>query len=304
MKIGVRTGGYTIIEVLIFLAVSGALMVSALTVFGGQQQRTEFSQAVREFDSQMRDIINDVSTGYYPDTQNIICKNDSIVGQGIKLTSGSTADQGTNSDCIFVGRVIQFRPEGLSSSSMRVYTVAGQRQFLPRQDARTLIEAKPKLVAPASVSDTDTPHSYEDIANNPAIAIGKICYKSCNASEEIMGGIGIFTTFGNYVGNSLQTSVISAELAPIVNSPPGSSTLGQSLTDFVSSTNNKLSGTKAGAWAEGSYRGFVEDAAASGIRICLLSLGTQQHAIVKIGGDSRQLTTELTFHNGNQESDC
>ncbi|HSX23561.1 MAG TPA: hypothetical protein VLE74_00460, partial [Candidatus Saccharimonadales bacterium] len=70
MSGGTKPLGYTIVEVMIFLAVSGALLVSALLIFNGRQQRIEFGQSIRDIDSKIRDVLNDVSTGVYNYTNN------------------------------------------------------------------------------------------------------------------------------------------------------------------------------------------------------------------------------------------
>ncbi len=297
--------GYTIVEVLIFLAVSGALLISAMSLFGGQQRRAQFTQAVREFDSKIQDIINDVSTGFYPNTGSIQCAYDGgAPGNGIKLTSGSGSTQGANSDCIFIGRVIQFAPQGVGEGSLRIYTVAGQRQVADsvlRREPTTLRETKSILIAAKDSADP-TPNAFEDVAGSPEISIGKVCYKTCSSAEE-MGGIGVFSTFGSYNGNSLQSGTTTAQLAPIVSTPTQPSRINQLPYEFVTSVNEKLSGTTT-AWSDAAYQTYIRDAQQSGITICLLSKSVDQHARLKIGGNSSQLITELTFHGGNRASDC
>ncbi len=305
---GAYSRGYTIVEVLIFLAVSGALLASALSLFGGQQRRTQFTQAVRELDSQIQDIINDVSTGFYPNNGSVRCAYDpaggGLPGSGIKLTNGSGTTQGTNSDCIFVGRVIQFSPQGEGQGAMHIHTVAGQRQVMEgslRRESKTLSETKAILIAAKSSADT-TPNAYETITGSHDITIGKVCYKTCSSAEEI-GGIGVFSTFGTYSGNSLQSGTTTAQLVPIVSTPAQPSRINQPSYEFVTSVNEKLSGTSA-AWSNSAYRTYVNDAQESGITICLLSKSVEQHARLRIGGNSSQLITNLSFHNGNKVSDC
>lgn len=302
-----RSKGYTIIEVLVFLAVSGALMASALGLIGGQQRTTQFAQAVREFDSRIKDLINDVSTGFYPNTGDLQCVYDpdagGTPGSGIKIMDEGGTPQGANSDCIFIGRVVQFGVQGRGESSMRIYTVAGQRQLLDgsvRREPRNLYEAKARLIAASSPTD-NTPNVFEDIADNPAISISKICYKTCTSVNDLAGGMGIFTTFGVYNGNSLQSGSVTANVVPIT-SLKHPTNLNQSAVDFVNATNANLTGPDA--WPPAQYSTFVGEVQESGITICLLSKGVDQHARVKIGANSGQLTTSLTFHDGNEDSDC
>lgn len=123
--------GYTIVELLIVLAVTGVIAVSAFSVIAGKQARTELNQSVRDFDSQLQDVINDVAHGYYPSEG---------AGARCHLASGnitfdaSGGSQGSSTDCIFIGKVIQFEPSGPSGSpalyppgTMLLHTIVGKR---------------------------------------------------------------------------------------------------------------------------------------------------------------------------------
>src|SRR3989344_2027390 len=68
-----QKGGYTLAETLIFLVVSMVLFISAVRMVSGQQARAEFSYGIQEFATQIKDITNDVSTGFYHNPNNIIC---------------------------------------------------------------------------------------------------------------------------------------------------------------------------------------------------------------------------------------
>lgn len=98
----VSRSGYTIVEVLIFLAVSGALLASAMLLLNGQQRRTEFSAKVREFDSKLQSIINNVASGYYNNTGMTTC----TVSGGVITVTTTSGSVGSNSDCTFIGQYV------------------------------------------------------------------------------------------------------------------------------------------------------------------------------------------------------
>lgn len=133
------TKGYTIVEVMIFLVVSGALLVSVLGVIGGQQQKTRFQTGVRDFESQMQDMINDVETGYYPNSAG-------IAGEGGATKIG---------DKIFIGKGIQFYKDARTGdvSSYREMTIQGNAKAPdfpnPPKDVTQLSDADPTAVGPA-----------------------------------------------------------------------------------------------------------------------------------------------------------
>ena len=60
-----RRGGYTIVETLIFLAVSALLFVSTIILISGRQAKAQFTNSVRDLVSDITDVANDVANGYY-----------------------------------------------------------------------------------------------------------------------------------------------------------------------------------------------------------------------------------------------
>jgi hypothetical protein len=290
MICGARPRGYTVVEVMIFLAVTGALLVSAMFLVAGQQSKTEFAQAVREFESQVRDIINDVSVGFYPTNGRVKCEPRMPLGSGVVMSEVPT-EQGTNAGCTFVGRVIQFAPQGSQGRVMRVYTIAGQR-LSPSpppnsvlREVTSLEDAEPRPIARGSGGSDTTPDFYEDMYLGP-VRIGKVSYTH-GALTETMGGIGIFTTFRGYSGNSLGSGSTSADLGPLSN-VGGSTSLDQDPQQFVDRVINKLRNP--------AFKNTMNPS--GGVTICILSEGTTQYALLKIGGESRSLTTELTISGG------
>src|ERR1700761_7227045 len=105
------TAGFTIIEVLIVLAISSALLISAAALISGRQAKTEFMTGINNTQQQIQQIINETASGYYPNAGNFTCTG-SLVG-GVVSFSNAASQQGTNAGCIFMGKAIQF---GLGSS--------------------------------------------------------------------------------------------------------------------------------------------------------------------------------------------
>lgn len=109
--------GYTIIEVMIVLAITGVLFSSAVLVFNGQQSKTSLSQNMYDFASKLQSYVTEVNSGVYADASTYSC---AISGGQATLSTGA----GTNNDCLFVGRAVQLIPD---SSDVYVYTIIGNR---------------------------------------------------------------------------------------------------------------------------------------------------------------------------------
>lgn len=101
----INEGGFTIIESMIYLAVSGVLFASALGIFTTQQRETQFSQSVRQFESTINGLVNDSSTGTYSNFANVRCQYSANVPL---ITSQVGSNAGDNDDCLFLGKAVQF----------------------------------------------------------------------------------------------------------------------------------------------------------------------------------------------------
>lgn len=120
MKLPASNRGYTILEVLIFLAVSGFILVAALITVNGRQEQVQYQQAVREIDADIRSAINDVSNGYFPSTD-FSCDNNSGL---LVISELNAVAQGSKEDCVFAGKAIV--PD-LGDNEITYVTIAGLR---------------------------------------------------------------------------------------------------------------------------------------------------------------------------------
>ena len=117
--------GYTIVEVIIFLAISGAILVASLGIFAGREERVRYTQSVDELENKLRDIFNDTATGFFPSNSDFSCTS---TGTNISLSNSGNIDQGSNTGCVFAGKFINFRPNGVSGylgPKYDVYTLVG-----------------------------------------------------------------------------------------------------------------------------------------------------------------------------------
>lgn len=134
--------GYTIIEVMMFLLISSALLGSVMTMMSGKQERTRFTQSVESFERKLNDISNDASTGYYPSAEDFNCSYNSgndISFSGTNNLKGENGGIGTSTGCVFLGKAIEFQSGG-TLSKYTVYTIVGSER------GQSLDTANPKLL--------------------------------------------------------------------------------------------------------------------------------------------------------------
>lgn len=261
---------FTIIEVLIVLAVTGALFVSAAIMIAGRRQQTEFNQAIRQVQSQIQQVINDVATGYYPDRGNFQC---TAGPSGPVLTAG-TAEQGTNSGCIFMGKAMQFDIAGTSPEQFATYTIAGLQKNSAGKEVVNRVEAQPKVIAPAS-----TPSTVPDTSTNNQLLGGLTTHRmwyNNGAADVDVGSVAFMTSLATYSGSSISSSAQRLHVIPV-----DGTVLNATKVDAAAAINANV------ATAPRDVSG--------GVHICFVSGGTEQSGLISIGGAARQLSVTLTI---------
>ena len=121
-----RPHGFTIVETLIVLAVTGVLFLAAVLLVNGRQNRTQFMTAINGFQQQMQQIINETANGVYPRDTAYSCVKG--VAAPPQLSIQAVADrQGQNAECIFLGKAIQFGVQGTDPQTYQVIPIVGNR---------------------------------------------------------------------------------------------------------------------------------------------------------------------------------
>lgn len=265
MNRGRLSSGFTIVEVLIFLATSAVIFVGMIGLINGRQSKTEFINSGRDFETIIQDVANDVTTGYFPDAQKISCVPS---GAGISITADSTKNQGTNQGCIFIGKTMTF-----STNTYTLDTLAGRRLKAggSQQPVENFDESGIKIVPELSSSNNiGRSISFGCIffLNSPATPIAT---PPCSTPAAKTNKITFMTTF---VANGFlpaSSRFISSSI--VVKS--------DTTTSVESYTTSTTSSNPAG-----------------GIYICLNSEASDQHALLKIGGQNANSTTSTTINGG------
>lgn len=272
MKRGQQPHGYTIVEVLIFMVITGVLLASALLVFRGQQQRTQFTQGVRETESRLRTVINEVSSGYYPNNNTFRCY---VSGGSIAIDGASPNQQGANTGCVFLGKAVRFS----QGSDYKVYTVVGLQRS-DGQEVTNIASADPTAIARFEGDALTVPDITENFSMPWGVAATRVYFEKDGVKTDI-GGLGLILSLGSYTqdeDNQLVSGSQTASLLPLTET-----TLGSSDAIF------KAQGIENMQEADRS--------AADRIVICLSSGGSDRKAAIIIGGSGRQLSTETQIDN-------
>jgi hypothetical protein len=131
-------GGYTLIEVMLFLAISLAILVTSIVVVGGQEAHAEFSTSMNEINGKVQQWIDEVANGYSANGSsnssaigNYTCSLGTVEKQNntpvLSLSPSGGNARGANPECIFLGKVIQINNQDQYSDSIYAYTMLGRR---------------------------------------------------------------------------------------------------------------------------------------------------------------------------------
>lgn len=198
-----KQAGYTIVEVMIFLAISSVLLLSAIGMFSGRIQRTQFSQSAQALDSQIKSVANESSTGTYPSTPAFNCVV--VAGQPVTnpFVSGS---QGSRTDCIFAGKIINFGAlsgtcttpmTSASCINLDVYTVVGRRLVPATNQVSTSLTgatgAAPRIV--------QTPNLTQTINLGYGTRVTSVSLKPSSGPLVPVSGIGFFQSYNGSYNN-------------------------------------------------------------------------------------------------------
>jgi Tfp pilus assembly protein PilE len=115
--------GFTIVETLIVLAISGVMVTTAIAFISGQQGNTEFNQGINQLVSNLQLQLNKVQEGSYYNNNDYSCSQTS---NGINIAASSIGSQGTNTGCQYIGDVIQFASNG-DNKQYSIYSVVSNQ---------------------------------------------------------------------------------------------------------------------------------------------------------------------------------
>lgn len=259
MKGGNKARGFTIVETLIVLAVTGGLFAAVAVTLSGRQNRTQFEQSIQEIKSQIEHTINEVATGFYPNMNNFTC----TAGASGPIISSVATNQGENTGCVFLGKAVQFDIAGTDPEQFKVYTLAGLQRNSSGDEITTYAEARAKVVEPSTTT-------------------GKLLYGLTTADMEYgasntnIGAVAFVNSLAQYGSGAIISGAQQVQVVPI-----NGTALEETATTGVDDINANFATSPVGV--------------SNGIRLCFVSGGTNQSGLITIGSNNRQLSVALSI---------
>lgn len=309
---GIKPHGFTIIEVLIFLAVSGLLFLSAISLISGQQGNTDYKQSSHTMESTLQTLSTDVQNGYYSyfnGSHGFGC----ILQNNVPYTTVGALNQGSNFGCTFIGKVIQFAPSdqpgGQQYNQFVVYTIIGSQYqqtsstIPPLTPVTDFIQANPTAVAQDASFPSQNCLSYASCTYYATVYTVPSGVKISEVNGHHSAGqiiytslIGFFNTFPSLTANnSLVNGSKQVELVPIPlatsNSQaqefvPTSTAVADinGLQDFLDSSGNPTGNVWTCPPPSKICGGGPQIAVNNGVTICMQdNYNSNQYALITIG---------------------
>jgi prepilin-type N-terminal cleavage/methylation domain-containing protein len=267
MKGGKKAHGFTIVETLVVIAITGVLFSAIVVTLSGRQSKTEFTQAIQEIQSQIQQTIDDVGTGYYPNGKNFQCTA-SLAGP--QFTSSATTDQGANAGCVFLGKAIQLGvPRAGGLENFNIFTIAGLQRTPDGKEVQSYSDAKPTPISP--------PITSIDATEKKQLLYGLTTLKATyGSSDTSVGTIAFVNSLASYNDSLVVSGSQQVQVIPI-----RTSALGSNQQNAASAVQSQLANSDVNP--------------SGGVKICFVSGGTDQSGLITIGGNGRQASVTLNI---------
>ncbi len=283
------SGGFTIVEVIIVLAVSSLLAVAALLLVNGRQSEVQFQTSITQAQQQMQQYINEVASGYYPDTQQFTCSLNPGVQNGgdprylyqPTIVAGSSSPQGTNVNCVFMGTAIQFAVNddvvNPNYTQYRTIPIVGARvtsavgNASSTQNVTSVAEADPIVIAPGRIPGASGYDDSHYVTLPTGMKIVSFYYNGNTANT--LGSIAIMSSLGGYSGSQLTSGSQTLNLYRVSGTQ-----LNQQSMDAVDAMDTNRGGNYVSV---------------SSVSVCISSGTTTQSGLITIGGNSNTLAGSL-----------
>ena len=283
----VSSRGFTLVESMIVLGVTGVLFVSMAGLVSGQQSKSRFKSAMTDITTQIQSQINEVSSGYYPNTGGFGCYMSS--GSLVATTEASRVKaQGENNDCTFLGRAMMFGVPGTDPQQYTVQTLVGLRRTQTGSEPLNLTEANVSVLDRGSGS----PITWPTRADTKILQFGtEVAWMKSEdggpgGSDEAIVGLAIVSSPDGQITFDLTSSIESGTVMPVIIPIPKAYATANPGVTQTEGVNMILTALRGGASASDGP-----------IQLCFRSGTTNQSGKVTIGSNNSSTSIELVIYN-------
>lgn len=283
----VSSGGFTLVESMIVLGVTGVLFVSMVGLVSGQQSKSRFKSAMTDITTQIQSQINEVSSGYYPNTGGFGCYMSS--GTLVASTQASRIKaQGENNDCTFLGRAMMFGIPNTDPQEYVVQTLVGLRKTQTGSEPLNLTEANVSVLdqGASPVSNWPTMGDVKRLQFGTEVAWMKSEDGGVGGTDEAIVGLAIVSSPDGQLTFDQTSSIESGTVMPVIIPIPKTPSV-------VTPGASRAAGVDM---IKAALRGGAS-ASDGPIQLCFRSGTTNQSGKVTIGSNDSSTSIELVLYN-------
>lgn len=254
--------GFTVIEVMLFLAITGVMLMVVFIGMGSQISRTRFNDGVRSTQAYFQKRYNDVATGVNYRGENLGCNATTVT------VSSSSPKKPGKTDCIMMGQVITF---DTGSDELVAYPVVGSEPTNEPQSNASIGE----IVAaynPTVVMDSSTTERY-------TLPWGAKIERTCRGVE-----MNTVTEY-NITGNCSSSADAGIDAFLLLRSPISSSVMSYAFpkgSELGSSRGIKLTKINDST----GYIDFQSTDYQKPVNICIASATSGLYGAIRLGGSA------------------
>ena len=271
-----RSNGFTIVETMIVLAVTGIMFLSVVLLINGKQQQAQFQSSVKDVQSQIRQVMTEVTSGYNQ-LGNNTCSSS---GGTPKLSPGTTDTLGQNAGCVFLGKALIF---GQDEETFLVAPIVGLRQPVTTSYKGEFV---PDLNSSKPIISTDLSTSTRKLQ----FGLAPVAMYIGGDATKKAGSISFILTPG--VKDTVSSQTTSSQNLNVVVGTEGSD-----LTNTISSEKSALeTAFQNGTVINHKYINSTDDRVQ--VSICFKSGTTDQSFLLTIGNGGNGIGFDSKVYSG------
>lgn len=301
-----KNQGFTIVETLIVLAVTGFMFVVAGVYISGRQNKAMFQDSIQDVRSRILGAMSDVTNSVYDIPSNVTCTvNHSPTTGGLALQSagGGAVTQGENQNCVYLGKVLSF---GVNNDNKSFVTdVAFGRRIVESSGGRAPENANEAFTTIANGIHYQTMSNIANLSQGyqlrNGLEIQSMCaYLDSDSVCSRIAGVAIlisphdqisYDQGGQLNSGSLSPKVVALRIPGSVAAPSQVYSVGVSKRILYEIVDRSLGPSRTNP--TGSFS--APQARSGGIRLCFVSGSTNQSGLIVIGANNQGLTADLTI---------
>lgn len=294
-----KNQGFTMVETLIVLAVTGLTFVIASVYIAGRQNKAMFQDSIQDVRSQILGVMSDVSNSVYAMPSNVSCTvSESGANRGLTIQANPGAvAQGTNQNCVYMGKVMSFGVNG-DNEAMVTDIAFGRRATASGQAPTSAAQAFITIANGHPASTPNVAHLSQGYKLRNGLEVQGMCaYLDSDTTCSRIAGIAVLISPWDQISysdqqlnsGSLTPKVVALRIptpAPITGSVYSVGVHKGTLYEIV---DRSLGPARIGA----AYA--APQARSGGIRLCFASGTTNQSGLIVVGANGQGLTADLSI---------